>query len=575
LGIRRQLTEHAYRAKLAHKSRSSMKTVHWPILICALLQPFAPEAKCAQHHAGTTEKLGVVVFPTSCSPLVQKEFERGVTLLHSFAYEDAIAAFIDIEKKDATCAMAYWGEAMGYWHQVWGDLPDRMHLEKGFAASQKATAIGAKTPGERDYVAAISSFYNDWEHVSHATRTLNYRSAMERMHADYPEDREASVFYAQSLIATASTHDPTYADRRKAGAILEKVFAEQPEHPGVAHYIIHAYDNPVLAGRALDAARRYAQIAPSSVHALHMPSHIFIQVGSWQEAIDSNLASIAAAREYSVKNHLKGVWDMEAHAQDYLAYAYLQLGRDKDANRVLDEISTAHDKRVGESPAASYSAFAGIPARYALERRQWAEACAVEDHKVPNPIYETEAYFARAVGCARSGKLEAARVSLNHLVALQSSSAIADNPYADSNFIEIQKRAASAWLAFAEEKNAEALRLMQTAVDLEKSTLATWVPAPLLPSQEQLGDLFLELNQPQEARAAFESSMVATPNRFNGLYGAARAAERSGDAAKAKDYYARLVENCKDGDSDRPELMSAKAFLHEHNASAAKAAHLP
>jgi tetratricopeptide (TPR) repeat protein len=538
--------------------------------------PIALCGEPAQHHAhaGDVEKLGVVVFPTSCSPLVQKEFERGVALLHSFAYEDAIAAFTDAEKKDATCAMAYWGEAMSYWHQIWGDLPDRTHLEKGLSASQKATAIGARTPGERDYVAAISAFYKDWAHLSHATRTLKYRSAMERMHADYPEDREASVFYALSLIATASTHDPTFADRRKAGAILEKVFAEQPEHPGVAHYIIHVYDNSVLASRALIAARRYAQIAPSSVHALHMPSHIFIQVGSWQEAIDSNLASIAAAREYSAKNHLKGVWDMEAHAQDYLAYAYLQLGHDKDAKRVLDEISTAHDKRFGESPGASYSAFAGIPARYAIERKQWAEACALQDHHVPNALYEAETYFARAVGCARSQELEAARASLDHLGALLKNYALADNPHADSNFIKTQKYVGSAWLAFAEKKNTDALGLMQSAVDLEKSTLATWVVAPVLPAQEQLGDLFLELNQPQEALAAFEASMVSTPNRFNGLYGAAQAAERMGDATKAKNYYARLVENCKDGGSDRPELMSAKTFLQEHNASAAKATHL-
>ncbi len=538
-----------------------MKTISRLIFLLSFWIPIALCDGPAQHHAGNVEKLGVVVFPSSCSTLVQKEFERGVALLHSFAYEDATAAFTDIEKKDGACAMAYWGEAMSYWHQLWGDLPDRAHLEKGLAASQKATAIGARTPGERDYIAAISTFYNDWPHVSHATRTLNYQSAMERMHADYPEDREASVFYAQSLIATASTHDPTYADRRKAGAILEKVFAEQPEHPGVAHYIIHAYDNPVLASRALDAARRYAQIAPSSVHAQHMPSHIFIQVGSWQEAVDSNLASIAAARVYSTKNHLKGLWDMEAHAQDYLAYAYLQLGRDKDAKRVLDEISAAHDVRVGESPAASYSAFAGIPARYALERRQWAEACALEDHHVPNAIDEAVTYFGRAVGCARSHRVEAARASLNHLAELLKSHAGADNPYADSNFIEIQRRSASAWLAFAEEKNGEALRLMQTAVDLEKSTLATWVPAPVLPAAEQLGDLLLELNRPQGALAAFESSMRATPNRFNELYGAARAAERMGDAAKAKVYYARLVENCKDGDSDRPELISARAFL--------------
>jgi tetratricopeptide (TPR) repeat protein len=537
-----------------------MKAVRWTIFMLPLLTPASLGAEPFQHHDGNTQRLGIVVFPTSCSPAVQTDFQRGVALLHSFAYEDATATFIEIEKRDTACGMAYWGEAMSYYHQIW-EPPDAAHLDKGRESSEKATGAGAKTQRERDYIAAIAAFYDSSVHVDHVTRALKYQAAMEHIYKNYPEDREAAVFYALSLIASASTHDPGYTDKRKAGEILEKVFAEQPEHPGVAHYIIHAYDNPVLAPHALNAARRYAQIAPASVHALHMPSHIFIQVGSWQEAIDSNLASIAAAREYSAKHHLKGIWDMEAHAQDYLAYAYVQTGRDKDPKRVLDEVRAAHDERVGESPVGSYSAFAGIPARYALERKQWAEACVLADHNLPHPIYEAETYFARTLGCARSGKLQAARENLNHLAKLQNSPKVDESSYTDANFIEIQKREASAWLALAEKNTDEAVRLMRSAVDLEQSTLATWVPAPILPANEQLGDLLLELNRPPEALEAFEASMTVTPNRFNGLYGAGHAAELGGNLEKTKTYYEKLNDNCKDADTDRPELAAAKAFL--------------
>jgi tetratricopeptide (TPR) repeat protein len=514
----------------------------------------------AQHeHRG--ERLGTIVFPTSCKPSVQHDFDRAVALLHSFAYEDAAAGFMAIEREDTSCAMAYWGEAMSYYHEIWGDPPDADHLRKGLVASQRAMALGAKTSRERDYIHSILVFYSDWGHIDLKTRAHNYCSAMGQLHASYPDDTEAAVFYALSRIATESPRDPTFADRREAGAILEEVFAKNPEHPGIAHYIIHAYDKPALAGRALPAARKYAQIAPSSVHALHMPSHIFIQVGSWQEAIDSNLASVKVAREYSATHHLEGIWDMEAHAQDYLAYAYLQQGRDREAKGVMEEVAKANDRRSGESPVASYSAFAGIPARYALERRQWLEACALRDHHLPNPIYEAETHFARAVGCARGGNLEAARSSLSRLSALEEGGAVTDTAYSNRDFIEIERRAASAWIAFAENKTDEAVQLMRSAVDLEQSTLATWVPAPVLPAAEQLGDLLLNLQRPADALAAFESSMTATPNRFNGLYGAAVAAERAGDAAKTNYYFAKLIGNCNSDISDRPELTLARKHL--------------
>lgn len=539
------------------------------LLACALSSAQAPAAATVvpiRVHDSQMHDLGVVVFPTSCAPAVQTDFQRGVALMHSFAYEDAVATFVEIERKDSACGMAYWGEAMSYYHQIW-DPPDADHLRKGFAAARKALAIPGQTNRERDYIQAISEFYEDWEQSDYRARALRYKSAMEHLYISFPEDREAAVFYALTLISTASSRDPDYADKRKAGAILEKVFAEQPLHPGVAHYLIHAYDNPVLATQGLNAARRYAQIAPASVHALHMPSHIFVQVGSWRETIDSNLASLGAAREYSTKHQLKGLWDMEAHALDYLAYAYLQLGRDQEAMRILDEVKAVHDQRVGESPAASYSAFAGILARYAMERKQWSEACVLEDHNLPQALYQAETYSARAIGCARSGSVQDARSNLNLLAKLQSLIPPSASSDADASFVEIQKREASAWFAFALKDENTAVQLMRSAVALEKSTLAVWFPAPIAPASEQLGELLLELNRPEEALAAFEISMTATPNRFNGLFGAGHAAEMAGDSDKAKTYYKRLVENCKDADSGRTELATAKAFLRQYVAA--------
>ena len=424
-----------------------------------LLLTVASEA-LAQHEHGI-ERLGTVDFRTSCSPSAQRDFDRAVALLHSFAYEDATAAFTAIESKDPNCGMAYWGEAMTYYHQVWGDPPDAAHLRKGSRASQRAIALGAKTDRERDYIRAISAFYADWSHVDLNTRAHSYRSAMAELYKSYPDDPEAAVFYALSLIATETPDDPTFADRRQAGALLEEVFTKNPDHPGVAHYIIHAYDKPGLASRALIAARKYAQIAPSSVHALHMPSHIFIQVGSWQEAIDSNEASAEVARHYSETHHLNGIWDMEAHADDYLTYAYLQQGRDREAKRIMDRVEAAHDQRSGESPVASFSAFAGIPARYALERQAWDEACVLSDHHLPNPIYEAETHFARAVGCARAGNVQAAKTSLRQLTALSSTDTY-QTAYSNRNFIEIERRSASSWIALAEKKNEEAVRMIQS-----------------------------------------------------------------------------------------------------------------
>ena len=516
------------------------------------------------HHADTlrAEQYGSVHFPIACSGQVQQGFERGMAMLHSFEYEDAAATFIAVAHRDPNCAMAYWGQAVSYYHPHW-QPPDAAHLNLGREASERAVAIGGKTPREKEYITAIADYYRQSEGLDSRTRALNYQKAMEHLYTAYPDDREAALFYALLLISNAPPRDSSYAEQRKAGAILEKIFAESPNHPGVAHYIIHAYDNPVLANRALAAARSYAKIAPSSVHALHMPSHIFIQVGSWQEAIVSNLASLAAARAWVAKSQRKELWDMQAHAQDYLAYAYLQTGQNTLAKEVRDEVSSYPD-RFGESPRASYSALLGIPARYALERHQWSEAASLPIRRVPMPLFEAETYFAKAIGCARTGDLAGAKFNADKLAELRDRLPHGNQGYeGNADLVEVERLEAQAWLAHAEKREADAVKLMKSAIALEGSTPASLFPAPLLAANEQLGDLLLEQNQPEQALAAYEASLQFAPNRFNSLFGAGRAAEAAGVGSKAETYYSRLLTMCKNSESERPELHSAKGFLEK------------
>ncbi|HLC42807.1 MAG TPA: hypothetical protein VJO34_14440, partial [Methylomirabilota bacterium] len=388
----------------------------------------------------------------------------------------------------------------------------------------------------------------------HRTRAVAYEKAMGQLAQRYPDDREAAVFYALALNVTALPTDKTYAQQLKAASVLEKVFAEQPEHPGVAHYLIHSYDYPPIAYRGLDAARRYASIAPSAPHAQHMPSHIFTRRGFWQESIASNRASAATATDHL--NHL--------HAMDYLAYAYLQGAQDREAKRVLEEVRALGKIKI-EHFVSAY-ALAAIPSRFALERGQWAEAAtlALYPSEFPwsrFPQSEAILVFARALGAARSGNVAAAKGDLAKLQSFREALASAKQGYWAEQ-VEIQSQVVSAWIARAEGRNDEALRLLRGASDLEDATEKSPVtPGPILPARELLGELLLELGEPKQALAAFEHSMKAEPNRLKGTYGAARAAELSGDRVKAKAYYATLVEIAKNADTERPELREAKAYL--------------
>lgn len=509
-----------------------------------------------EHPAGDPKKLGKVNFPVSCNPSVQPQFSSAVAMLHSFWYEKASETFGAVAENDPSCGMAYWGIAMTYYHQLWS-APGPMDLKAGGSALEKATAAGAKTQRERDYIATLATFYKDSDKLDHRTRALAYEKAMDQLRARYPDDHEAAILAALALIGTALPTDKTYVNQKKAGAILEPLFAEQPDHPGIAHYLIHTYDYPPLADRALDAARLYSMIAPDSSHALHMPSHIFTRLGLWQESIVANLASAASAQ----RNNEPG---NELHAKDYLIYAYLQGAQDREAKEALE---------TGPAPGADSPqymawlyAMGTSPARYAVERHRWAEAAAIA---VPPNIFaggrwawgQANLHFARALGASHTGQIETARKEVRHLTSLRGTLTENHETYwADQ--VEIQSQIATAWISFADGKREQALQQMRSAADHEDRTDKHNVtPGVIRPARELLGEMLLDLKQPAQALVEFEATLRTAPNRFNALAGAARAAKLSGDGEKARSYYAKLLVICEHADADRPELQEARSLL--------------
>jgi len=513
----------------------------------------------------TGERLGTVRFATSCAPAVQPQFDRAVALLHSFHLDAAVGAFTDVAAADPTCGMAHWGVAMSWLGNPLAAPPSARGLKEGGAAVDRAKAAGARTDREREYIAAIETIYKDADRVDHRTRALAYEKAMEQLAARYPADREAAVFYALALSITLDPNDKTYADQLKAAGILEKVFAAQPDHPGVAHYLIHSYDFPPIAAKGLPAAKRYANIAPAAPHALHMPSHIFTRVGSWQESIETNRASAkAAADALAASGSPTGLRSYEGlHAYDYMMYAYMQLGRDREARALVEEIAATRKLNIDHFAGAF--ALAAIPARFALERGQWAEAAVLSPTPADLawnrfPQAESIVWFARGLGAARSANPARAREDLARIEALRDAMIAAKNPYW-AHQSEVQRLAVAGWIARAEGRNEEALSLMRASAAAEETTEKHPVtPGPIKPARELLGDMLIELGQPAEALKEFEASHRVEPNRFQGLYGAARAAELAGDSARARTYYGRLVTLGKDADADRPEIKQAKGF---------------
>jgi tetratricopeptide (TPR) repeat protein len=517
-----------------------------------------------EHPASATaaEKLGTVDFDTSCAPAVRGEFNRAVALLHSFEFRPAMEAFTRVLERDGSCAIAYWGIALCHWGNPFGGLKAGPLLERGLAASQKGLSTGSPTPRERAFLEAAAALFKDADTTPHRDRTLAYERAMERVQRESPDDIEARMFYALAISQAALLTDKTYGNQLKAGAILEPLFERHPEHPGLAHYIIHAYDVPALAPKALHAARRYATIAPSAPHALHMPSHTFTRVGSWKESIETNIASERAALEQNVIGEA-------LHAMDYQMYAYLQGAQDRKALAVVTRapgVAAKLDPNVmggAASPVAARFSVAAIPARYALERGAWADAAALSVSPSPLPFIEAITHFARAIGAARNGTPAAAKSDLDRLAALREKvTEMKDAYWAEQ--VDIQRRVATAWVTFAEGRREEAIQALRAAADAEDATdKAAITPGPLAPARELLGDMLLEAGRAKEALVAFETTMKKEPNRFRGAYGAGRAAELAGDRARAAAHYRTLLEIARDADTSRPELERARAFVKQ------------
>ncbi|HSS71051.1 MAG TPA: hypothetical protein VLQ46_10420 [Casimicrobiaceae bacterium] len=500
-------------------------------------------------HAGP---LGKVSFPTSCDPKVQPAFERAVAMLHSFWYSAGEKAFRDVLKADPQCAIATWGIASILMsNPLAGQGASPKGAEVAQAAIDEGRRIGAKTERERGYIEAVAAYYKDYATRSEKDRQASRAVAYEALAKKYPTDDEAQIFYALYLAGTQTQADQTYAAYLKAAAILEDEFKKYPDHPGVAHYLIHSYDAPPIADKGLVAARRYAGIAPDAPHALHMPSHIFTRVGSWQESIATNMRSREVAKAGNEP-------DEAYHASDYMVYANLQLARDAEARRNIDDAM----KIPGASPArfvAPY-AMAAMPARYAMERGAWQEAANLEPLGSSFPFVESITYFARALGSARIGDLAAARKDAEKLESFHNALLAAKNNYWATE-VEVQQLAVAGWIALGEGKSEDALKFMRAAADLEdRNEKHIVTPGRIVPARELLGEMLLELKQPQAALKEFEASQQREPNRFRNYLGSARAAEMAGDRAKAAAYYQKLLALAKDADTARPELVIAKKF---------------
>ncbi len=516
------------------------------------------------HTSDMSAELGDVDFPVSCTSEAQAEFNQSMALLHSFEYGTAIESFKSVTEQDPTCAMAHWGVAMSLVEPLWGQPTDQ-RLADGWAAVEKAMAVDTKTPREQAYIDAIAAFYKDSETLDHRTRTLAYEQAMAQLVQDYPDDAEAQIFYALALLATALPTDKEYANQHKAIEILGPIFVEQPNHPGVAHYLIHSNDYPALAESGLNAALSFADIAPAAPHALHMPSHIFTRLGYWQESIDTNMASANAAKASIAESDRQNTTSESVlHALDYMIYGYLQLAQDGAAKALLDEVNAVETVVAGGFGAAY--ALAAMPARYVLERGQWAEAAALTLHPQSFawdsfPQAEASLVFARGMGAARTGDVEAARQELDHLQSLHET-LVTNGPAYWAGQVEIQSREVEAWIALAEGGDEEALALMNEAVELEDATEKHPVtPGPIVPAHELLGEMLMALEQPAEALTQFETSLIREPNRFRSLYGAAHAAEMAGETETAAGYYEQLVALTTDANSERAEGAAANAFL--------------
>jgi hypothetical protein len=515
---------------------------------------------------GDEARFGKVEFEISGSARVKANFNLATALLHSFEYQEAEKVFAKVIDEDADCLMAYWGVAMSNFHPLWAPPTDQ-ELEKGTKTIALARSLDHGPGKDSDYLEAVATLYDDWRKLDHHSRLLKFEKASEQMYLRYPGDREAAIFYALALRAASDPADKTFAKQRKAGDILNGMFLAEPDHPGIAHYLIHTYDYPELAELALPAARKYASIAAGSAHALHMPSHIFTRLGLWDESVQSNLNSMSAAKCYAESSGFSGHWDEEIHGLDYLVYAYLQQTSDQEALSQLQYLSSI--EQVFPINFKEAYAFAAVPARCALERKQWSEAADLQLQPANFPwedyLWERSIItFARILGAVHLKRLDAARIELGVLEDNLAKLREKDKDY-EANQVQIQIRASEAWIHFAEGQKDEAIRLMTEAADKEDATEKHPVtPGEVLPARELLGDLLMELREFPRALAAYEADLSQHHARFNGVYGAGLAAKNSGDKVKAKRYFQQLVEMVRPSGHKRAELLTAESFLREN-----------
>jgi len=509
------------------------------------------------NRTGDPEQLGRVHFKTSCSPEAQKQFERALAMLHSFFFPETVKAFMAIPATDPSCAIAYWGIAISQRPNPLVGPFDAATLKRGLDAIEKGEAIGPKTQRERDWLAALKEFYKDYEKVDQDTRTRNYEKAMEQLAAKYPDDVEAKIFYALALNETFD--HKSMEPLLQAIKILEPIDKKYPDHPGVTHYLIHSYDFPAIAQRGVPAANKYAKIAPSAPHAQHMPSHIYSMVGMWEESVTSNWRSVAVANDYAAKAKLDGSLGGILHSYDFMAYAYLQLGQDIKARGLIQD-SMAIKKIIG-IPMVAEMARAAVSARYMLERQDWQGAAQLQPLGTSYPMAEAITHFARAMGAARSGDAAAAQTDIDKLKEQRAALEKAGQGYWAGQ-VEIQILGAQGWAAQSLGNKSDALKFMRAGADLEDaSEKHVAMENRLYPMRELLADMLMAQGEAAAALKEYETSLKNAPMRLRGFYGVAKAAEASGDAKKARDYFEKLARLTRHADGDRPELREAKQRL--------------
>ena len=545
-------------------------------ILIGALTAFSAELAVAP-EPGDLRAAGTVDFRVSCTPEARPEFVRGVALLHSFFYEEARRVFTSVAEQDPKCAMAQWGIAMTWWHPIWTP-PTSDEMSAGKAAIEKAMAMKAGTDLERGFITALNAYYDTPDSpnagvvgqschgpVGAPDRVVAYEKAMRQLSEKYPDDFEAQTFYAFAILAVgyATPTDTTLAKQLQAAALLEKLWKKNPNHPGVTHYLIHSYDYPALAERGLPAARSYGSIAPWVPHALHMPSHIFTRLGMWEESIAANRSSADASRAYAAMRHRDATEAEELHALDYMAYSYLQEAEDAKAKEIVDFAGTVRRTNPELEFSGAY-ALAAIPSRYALERNAWSDAAALRIPAVPHwssfPFMEALIEYAHTLGRAHTGDLEGARKAMDRMRHLRDATSDPKFDYFKRQ-LDQQMQAASAWVAYGENKKDDAVSILRRVADAEDILGKHPVsPGALVPAREQLGDLLLKLDRPKEAQREFEAALKIYPERFRGLYGAAQAAAQIGEKEKADHYYAKLIEQAAKADGSRSEVAQLREY---------------